>query len=340
MVINSRKNNQLPKGAIVIYKEKSGKAQFKVKLEQETVWLTQKQMAELFNKDIRTINEHINNIFAEQELPRGSVIRKFRTTATDGKKYLTNFYNLDVIISVGYRIKSKQGTQFRIWATKVLRNHIIKGYTVNQKRLKQQRRVRLSELQRTIVLLQGVVQRRNLESNETVGLLKVITDYANTWALLESYDKNLFKIDKTTKRKAKSFNIIETGNFISELKKNLAKKREASRFFGVERDDGLVGILGNLNQAIAGKAVYKSIEEKAAHLLYFVIKDRVFIDGNKRIAAFLFVLFLARNDCLFNKKGEKKINDNALASLALLIAESKAQDKDIMVALIINLLKK
>jgi len=327
----------LQKGEIMIYKPKTGKARLKVKLEQETVWLTQKQMAGLFHKNVRTVNEHIGNIFKEQELDKKAVIRKFRITASDGKQYNTNFYNLDVIISVGYRVKSKQGTQFRIWATKVLRDYIIKGYVLNQKRLKEQRKVHLGELKQTIALLQGVIDKKTIEGDEARGLLKVITDYANSWLVLEQYDKGSLKV-KGRKRKVNVFAYEEAKEIIKELKKKLLKKKEAGRYFGIEREQGLEGILGNINQSIADKPLYRSIEEKAAHLLYFVIKDHVFVDGNKRIASLLFILFLNKNNSLYNKKGEKRINDNALTALALLVATSRTQEKDTMVALITNLL--
>ncbi len=330
------------RGKIVIYKPKSGEVRLKVKFKQETVWLSQKQMAELFDKNIRTINEHIQNIYREHELNKGSTVRKFRTVQIEGKRRVTrdvDLYNLDVIISVGYRIKSKRGTQFRIWATKVLRDHIIKGYTINQGRLKQQRQVRLAELQRTVGFLKEVIGKKQLEGDETTGLLKVITDYANTWALLEKYDKGSLKRKGIKSAvKVKVFDYQEAKKLILKLKNNLSKKKEASRFFAVECDEGLAGIFGNLNQEIAGRPVYSTFEEKAAHLLYFVIKDRVFIDGNKRIAAFLFILFLSRNKFLFNEKGEKRMNDTALVALTLLVAESKSRDKDIMIKLITNLL--
>ncbi|NQU82995.1 MAG: virulence protein RhuM/Fic/DOC family protein [Parcubacteria group bacterium] len=325
------------KGEIIIYKPKTGDARLKVKLEQETVWLSQKQMAGLFNKNVRTINEHINNIFREKELKKSLVIRNFRITASDRKQYNTNFYNLDMIISVGYRVNSKQGTKFRIWATKTIRDYIVKGVVVNQRRLRERQKMRLSGLERTIALLQDVMQRKELEGDEKAGLLKVITDYANSWILLERYDKKSLEI-KGSKKAVKVFEYEESKEIIKELKKKLLKKKEAGRYFGIEREQGLEGILGNLNQEIADKPLYNSIEERAAHLLYFVIKDHVFVDGNKRIASLLFILFLSRNNFLYNRKGEKRINDNTLTALALLVAESRTQEKETMVALITNLL--
>lgn len=321
----------------MIYKPKTGTARLKVKLEQESLWLNQKQMSELFETERSVITKHINNVFKTGELNKNSVCANFAHTAEDGKTYNTNFYNLDMIISVGYRVNSKQGTQFRIWATKVLRDYIIKGYALNQKRLKEQRKIHLSELQRTVALLQGVIEKKRIEGDEAEGLLRVITDYANSWLLLEQYDKGSLKV-KGKKRKVNVFTYEEAKEIIRELKKKLLKKKEAGRYFGIEKEQGLEGILGNINQSIADKPLYRSVQEKAAHLLYFVIKDHVFVDGNKRIASLLFILFLNRNNYLYNKRGEKIINDNTLTALALLVAESRTQEKDTMVALITNLL--
>jgi len=195
----------------------------------------------------------------------------------------------------------------------------------------------LGELQKTVALLQGVIEKKTIEQDEANGLLSVITEYANSWIMLEQYDKKSLKV-RGTKRKAEVFEYEEAKEIIKELKKKLLKKKEAGRYFGVEKEQGLAAVLGNVGQSIAGKPLYGSIEEKAAHLLYFVIKDHVFIDGNKRIAALLFILFLTKHDCLRRKTGERRINDSALVALALLVAESHIQEKDTMVALITNLL--
>ena len=323
------------KGEIILYQTKGGKSSLEVKLEQETVWLTQKQIAELFEKDIRTINEHIKNIFKEGELRENSVIRKFRITASDGKKYDTNFYNLDVIISVGYRVKSNQGTQFRIWANQVLKDHIIKGYTINPKRLPE---VNFKELEQALILIKGTLHTKKLTSDEATGLLKVITDYANSWVLLQKYDKNQLEEPKK-KHKAKYTVTYEKAlGAISKLKADLKSKKEASDLFGNQRDKSFEGIIANLYQTFGGEKLYPGIEDKAAHLLYFIIKDHPFTDGNKRIGAFLFILFLSNNRYLFKSNGERKINDNALVALALLIAESNPKQKNIMIKLIMNFL--
>jgi len=325
----------MEKGNIVIYKEKKGNIQFKVKFEDETVWLSQKQMAELFKTERSVITKHIRNILKSRELIKNQVCAIFAQTASDGKTYRTQFYNLDMIISVGYRVNSKKGTQFRVWATKILKNHLIQGFTLNKKALEQKRILRLAELERAISFLKRITENKRLEQDEAQGLLQVITDYAYTWTLLEKYDQDSFE-KETKAEKAVCFDYIEAKELIRKLKAKL----KAPVLFGAERGEDLGGILGNLNQEIAGKPVYKSKAEKAANLLYLVIKDHVFIDGNKRIASFLFILFLRRNNFLYNKKGEKVINDTALVALALMVAESKTQDKDVMINLIVNLLNK
>lgn len=321
------------KGEIVIYKTKDGKTSLEVKLEEETIWLTQKQMAELFGKGRVTITEHIQNVFKEGELEEKSVCREFRHTAKDGKSYITQHYNLDVIISVGYRVKSKQGTQFRIWANQVLKDHIIKGYTLNPKRLPE---VNFRELEQTLVLIKGTLNNNQLSSDEATGLLKVITDYANSWILLQQYDKSQLEEPKK-KHKPKYIITYEKAlEAISKLKSDLKSKKEASDLFGNQRDKSFHGIIGTLYQTFGSKELYPSIEDKAAHLLYFIIKDHPFTDGNKRIGAFLFILFLSNNGYLFKANGERKINDNALVALALLIAESNPKQKDTMIKLIMN----
>jgi len=330
--------NDLPKGEIVIYKTKNGQARLDVNLKNETVWLSQKQMSSLFDKNIRTINEHIKNVFKEKELEENSVIRKFRITATDGKSYETNFYNLDVIISVGYRVKSKRGTEFRIWATRVLRDHLLKGFTVNEGRLKNHQ-AKLSELESAIRLLQHAMNSKKLLKSEAEGLLKVIADYANSWILLQKYDEGKLAVPRKISRLRRELDLAESRKAYAELKKNLMKSKRATDIFGQERGHAFEAIIGNLNQSFGGKKLYPNIEQKAAHLLYFVIKDHPFIDGNKRIASFLFILFLSQNNALLGKNGERKINDNTLVALALLVAESAPKEKDVMIALISNLIR-
>ena len=321
---------------IVLYKSPSGNIDLKVSFDGETVWLSQKQMAELFEKDTRTISEHIQNIFIEGELFEKSVIRKFRITADDGKTYLTNFYDLDVIISVGYRVKSIQGTQFRIWATKVLKNYLVKGYAINQKRILEQKKI-FEEFKKTVDFVTSKSKLNQLKS-ETDSLLNLISDYTNSIYLLTQYDDHKLKLDGLTKKNRYILSYDETINFINGIKNNFGK--ELSDNFGQEnRVSSLNGIIGAINQTFDGKYLYRSVEEQAANLLYMVIKDHPFVDGNKRIGSTLFVYYLNQNKILKNKLGENKISDRALVALALLIATSNPKEKDDLIKLVVNLIK-
>jgi death-on-curing family protein len=333
----AKEKEKFNKGEIIIYQPKTGGPRFEVELKEETVWLAQKQMAFLFAKDVRTINEHIKNIFKEGELSEKSVIRKFRITAEDGKEYVTNLYNLDVIISVGYRVKSKQGTEFRIWATKVLKDHIIKGYTLNQKRLKE---TNLMDLEQAVALVKNALETKKLKGTEAKGLLEVITKYAQAWLLLQKYDEEKLSLPIKQAKPKYKLEYNEAISAISDLKNNLLAKKQASDLFGQERGETLAGIIGNIYQTFSGKELYASIEAKAAHLFYFIIKDHPFSDGNKRIGSFLFIVFLSKNNYLLDKKGERKFNDNALVALALLIAESDPKQKEVLIKLIMNFLSK
>ena len=331
MVKEKEKSN---KGEIIIYKDKG----LEVRLEKETVWLSQQQMAVLFGKNVRTINEHIKNIFKEKELTKNSVIRNFRITASDGKKYNTNFYNLDVIISVGYRVKSIRGTQFRIWATKKLKDFIVKGYVLNQKRLKEGSVKNIKDLEQVITLTKRLMEEKQLDEKEAEGVLRVVADYANSWVLLQKYDEGSLLIPKKKVKVKNNINYDFAIQSIAQLKSDLLKKKEAGDLFGKQRNEMLQGILGNLCQSFGGNEIYPSIEERAAHLLYFIIKDHPFFDGNKRIASFLFILFLRKNNYFYNKKGKEKINDIGLVALALFIAQSDSKEKEGIIKLIINFL--
>lgn len=333
----SKKQNQQDKGEIIIYKAKDNKIFLNVRLEKETVWLNLNQIASLFGRDKSVISRHIKNIFNTKELDENSTVAFFATAQKEGGRSIERkieYYNLDAVISIGYRVNSQHATQFRIWATKVLKNYLIKGYALNQKRLKE---TNLDEFEQAVSLIKKTIETKKLYTKEAKGLLKVITDYANSWILLQKYDKRQLKLDKTTKTKYR-FNYEEAAKMITELKQNLISKKQASDLFGADTKDGLRGILGNINQIFGGKELYPSIEEKAAHLLYFIIKNHVFTDGNKRIGSFLFIVFLARNNYLFDKKGEKKFNDNALVALALLVAESDPKEKNVMIKLVMNFL--
>ena len=328
-----------PNGEIVIYQAKGGKTTLEVKLQQETVWLNLNQMTELFNRDKSVISRHIRNIFREGELSAHSVVANFATTAADGKSYQVDYYNLDAIISVGYRVKSQQGTQFRIWASQVLKDHLIKGYAINEKRLREQN-IRLAELQQKVDLMGRAVRRRELDKTQVAGLRNVITDYSYAMSLLDQYDHQELKIHKTTRKKEFVITYEEARKAIDTLGEQSRKRGHPSRLFGKEKDKSFKGSLGAIYQTFDGKEVYPSVEEKASHLLYFVVKNHSFVDGNKRIGAFLFVWFLDINGILYTRDGKKRIGDNALVALTLVIAESRPKDKDIIIKVIINLINK
>jgi death-on-curing family protein len=323
---------------IEIYQTKDKQTQIEVRFEEDTVWLTQQQMAKLFDQTKQNISLHINNCFKEKELDRKSVVKDSLTTAKDGKSYKTQNYNLDVIISVGYRVKSKRGTQFRQWATQRLKDFLVKGYTLNEKRL-QQVAQNMQQLEQAIKLIQQSGGSDKLTITEAKGLLDIITNYTHTFILLNQFDSNSLPDEKLNEKITYEIEYKEAVKAITELKKQLIKKKEASDLFGNERDHGFESTLNSVVQTFGGEYLYKSIEEQAAHLLYFVIKNHSFTDGNKRIGAFLFVWFLEKNKHRFKKTGELKINDNALVALALLVAQSNPDDKEIMIKLVINLIR-
>ena len=314
-------------GKVVLYK-----TGLQVQLKEETVWLSQSQMCDLFDKNKRTISEHIRNIFKENELSESSVVRKFRTTAKDGKVYNVSFYNLDAIISIGYRVKSQKGTQFRIWATKVLKQHLIEGYTINEKRLKKQEQKYL-ELKNVVNLIGNVVQIESLPL-EAKGLAQVISEYTRALDILDDFDHKKLSVPKGTKKAKFELTYEEARKIIEAMK----KKFKDSDLVGQEKDKSFQSSIGAIYQTFGKKDVYSTIEEKAAHLLYFVTKNHSFIDGNKRIAAALFVCFLQKNGIMNRKNGEKRIDNNALVALTLMIASSNPKEKNIMVKVIMNLI--
>jgi prophage maintenance system killer protein len=321
---------------IVLYKSPNGNIDLKVSFDGKTVWLSQKQIAELFNKNIPTINEHIKNIFKTNELNENSVVRKFRITADDGKEYLTNFYSLDMIISVGYRVNSVKATEFRIWATNILRNYLVKGYVFNKKRILEQKKI-FEEFKNSVDFITSKSKVDQLKS-ETDSLLSLISDYTNSIYLLTQYDDHKLKLDGLTKKVRYILTYDETINFINGIKDRFGKKLSAN--FGQENGvNSLNGIVGAINQTFDGKYLYRSVEEQAANLLYMVIKDHAFIDGNKRIGSTLFVYYLNQNGILKNNLGENKISDRALVALALLIATSNPKEKDDLIKLVVNLIK-
>ena len=335
--MSTPENSAVP---IVIYQSADGSIATEVKLEGETVWLSQKQMAELFDKDVRTINEHIINAFEEGELAREATIRNFRIVRQEGRRQVEReieHYNLDVIISVGYRVKSKQGTQFRIWANRILKDYLVQGYALNTQRLQAQQE-HVKQLERTLTLFQqNLIEQASLP--EARGLVSVIAGYARTFVLLNQFDSERLPLGDFTTAIRYEIQPAEAVAGIAALKADLMAKSEASELFGNQKDDSFAGILGNIVQSFGGEFLYPSIEEQAAHLLYFVIKNHPFSDGNKRIGAFLFIWFLQRNQHHLKTDGELKINDNALAAIALLVAQSDPGQKQLMIHLIMNLIR-
>ena len=300
---------------------------------QETVWLTQAQMGDLFAKNKRTISEHIRNLFREEELDEAAVVRNFRTTASDGKSYDVQHYNLDVIISVGYRVKSPQGVRFRQWATRLLKEHLLKGYTLNQQRFEQNAR----ELEAALALVRKAARGEGLDLASGRGLVEIISRYTQTFLWLQRYDEGLLTEPAGTEG-GELLSDIQAMQALGELKQQLMARGEATELFARPRGDGLGALLGNLAQSVFGQSAYPTVQSKAAHLLYFVVKNHPFADGTKRSAAFLFVDFLHRNRALWLANGEPIINDTGLAALTLLVAESDPAQKETLIRLMINML--
>lgn len=320
------------KGNIVIFQTKDGKTSIDVKLENETVWLTLNQITELFGRDKSVISRHISSVFREGELDRDSVVAKNATTASDGKIYQVEYYNLDVIISVGYRVKSLRGTQFRIWANKVLKDYLIKGYAINQQAKVEQ----LEDLKNTVRLLSNVIEHKQLTLEEANGLLRVITDYTYGLDTLDKYDFQQLEVDSTTPTREFRATYEEAMEAIHLLQ----HKFGSSDLFGNEKDQSFKSSINTIYQTFGGDELYPSIEEKAAMLFYLVVKNHSFSDGNKRIAAFLFLWFLEKNGILYKSDGSKLIGNNTLVALTLMIAESRTEEKDMMVKVVINLINK
>jgi len=322
-------------GEIVVYEDPDGKARVDVRLEQETVWLTKQQMAELFGRERSVITKHIRNAFKEGELDPGATCAKFAQVRSEGGRTVhreVEHFNLDVIISVGYRVKSLRGTWFRIWATHTLREHLVRGYTLDRERFERN----AAELEAALTLVRRAAGGEALSTVQGRGLVDVIARYTQTFLLLQRYDEGLLTEPKGSPG-GELPDLDEARAAVASLKADLMDRREATDLFGRERQEGLAALLGNLEQTVFGEPAYPTIESKAAHLLYFVIKNHPFSDGNKRIASFLFVDFLNRNGRLF-RDGEAVINDVGLAALALLIAESAPKDKEMMICLMMNML--
>ncbi len=317
-------------GEIAIYETDSGA--FEVRVEAETVWLTQAQMSELFQRDQSVISRHISSVFREGELEEATNMQKMHIASSD--KPVTEF-SLDVIISVGYRVKSQQGVRFRQWANRVLKEHLTRGYTINRQRFEENAR----ELEAALQLVRKAATAPALDAQSGQGLVEILSHYTRTFLWLQRYDEGLLQAppgqaggDLPTATEAMAA--------LEGLKVDLMERAEATELFARPRDDGLASILGNLDQTVFGEPAYPSIEAKAAHLLYFVVKDHPFADGNKRSGAFLFVDFLHRNGRLLNDTGQPVVNDAGLAALTLLVAESAADQKETLINLIMNMLAK
>ena len=314
----------LSKGQVIVYRNK-----VEVRLDKETVWLSQKLMAELFDTERSVITKHIHNIFKTKELGKKSNVQKMHITNSDKP---VKFYNLDVIISVGYRVNSMRGTQFRVWATNVLKQHLVNGYTINEKRLKSAQH-KYQELQQSLKLLGNVIQVEAV-SGETKGLIQVITEYSHALDILDDFDHERLSVPKGTKQSKFKLTYEEARKIIEAMK----RKFKDSAFVGQEKDESFKSSIGTIYQTFDSTNLYPTVEDKAAHLLYFVTKNHSFVDGNKRIAAALFICFLQGNGLLVRKDGDKRIDDNTLVALTLMIAASKASEKETMIKVILNLL--
>ena len=323
---------------IEIYKGAKGDIIFNVDANKETIWATRSQIADLFGVDKTVISRHIGNIYKAGELDENSTSAKNALVHSEGDRKVTRevkLYNLDAIISVGYRVNSKKATDFRIWATKTLKSYLVNGVAINEHRLKELDSKKLKDVEDMMGVVRRLIGRKELDASEASGILEVITKYTGSFKALEEFDDghiNLRGLNKKTK-KVLTPEICEAA--INDLKKSL----KASDLFGKMRNDSFYGSLNNIYQSFDGSDLYKTTPEKAAHLLYFVIKDHPFYDGNKRIGSLLFIIFLTMNDCHLTKNGETKISDRALTAIALLIAESNPKEKDLIVSLIQKLLE-
>lgn len=315
---------------VQIFTSADGHAQLEVALEQDTVWLSQAQMCELFGRERSVITKHIRNVFQEGELEQDAVCANFAHTAADGKTYQTHYYNLDVIISVGYRVKSPRGVQFRQWATRVLRQHLVDGYTLNEQRL-QERGV---EFEQAVNLLSRTLANQQLVSDEGRAVLQVIGDYARSWSLLQGYDEQSLSEQNARQNGMRALVLDDALTAIVQLKAELIAKGEATELFGQLRGEGLASAIATIEQGFGDELFYPNVASRAAHLLYFVIKNHPLADGNKRTGSFLFLWYLRLNQHLLARPVEQLINDNTLVALALLVAESLPEQKELMIRLV------
>jgi prophage maintenance system killer protein len=311
---------------IALYRSKDGSVTLDVQLEPETVWLDAHKMAALFGRDRSVILRHIRNIYSTDELPKQATCAKIAQVAADGKIRQMDIFNLDIIISVGYRVNSKRGTEFRIWATNVLKQHLVQGYSVNKKRLK--------ALKQSLKLASDISTRKDLSSSEATALLQTVSQYAYALDLLDDYDHQRVTLRKTSRRKAKAISYDEAIRVIEQMRIQFGD----SAVFGREKDESLHSSLNTIMQSFDGKDLYPSVEEKAAHLLYFLVKNHSFVDGNKRIAAALYLRFAEKNKLVYDKQGHKRVADNALVAMTLMIAESRPTEKAVIAAMLTNLI--
>ena len=323
-----------PGGEVVVYEAPGGEVRVDVHLERDTVWLTQAQMVELFGRDQSVISRHVRSVFQEGELPEAGNMQKMHI-ASSAKPIV--LYSLDVIISVGYRVKSLRGTQFRIWATRTLRDHLLRGYTLQERRLREKG---LSELEQAMGLLARTLTSHALVTDEGRAVLDVVQQYTRAWRLLLEYDEQrLAEKPAHPLRPTADLSLEAARAAAAHLRDSLAARGEASSLFGNERGEQLAAILGAIEQTFGGEPLYPTVQARAAHLLYFVIKDHPFSDGNKRIGTLLFLDYLRRNGMLVRPDGTPRLADNAMVALALLVAESEPAQKDLMIRLVLNLLE-
>ncbi len=316
-------------GEIVLYQDPEGRVELDVRLERDTIWLSQRQMSVLFDKDTDTIGLHLRNIYREGELDEAATTEESSVVRIEGNRRVrrrVKLYNLDAVISVGYRVNSKRGTQFRIWATNVLRGHLLRGYTVNQSRLR--------DLNQTVRLIADTARRRDLSGDEARALLEVVGQYSVALDLLDDYDHQRVGAPRARGIVVQTLEYEEALRIVGRLRERFGD----SSLFGVEKDKGLASALGAVMQTFGGKDLYPSFEDKAAHLLYFLIKNHAFVDGNKRIGAALFLWFLERNGALLRADGETLVSNAALVAITLMIAESRPAEKDVLVRIVTHLL--
>ncbi|MFU2089774.1 RhuM family protein [Avibacterium avium] len=318
---------------IEIYQSQDGSTQVEVQFNQDTVWLSLQQMADIFGRDKSVISRHLRNIFKEGELDPISTVAKNATVQKEGNRLVERnieFYNLDVIISVGYRVNSKAGTQFRIWATQRLKEYLVQGYTLNQKRLTEKG----VEFSQVIALLDRTLSNQTLVNEEGKAVLNVIQEYARSWSLLQAYDEQSLNSKQQKQNEMRPLLIQDVEKAIAQLKQTLIEKGEATPLFANPRNDGLISAINTIEQGFGDELFYPNIASRAAHLLYFIIKNHPLTDGNKRTGAFLFLWYLRLNQHLLAKSVEQLINDNTLVALALLVAESLPEQKELMIKLI------